>query len=308
MSQNKEELIIKSLSDLLNILGNSNLDQGSSPTYYFRGESIYGRPLIPKLIRNAILLGEHGMPGLVRGSSTIIDIQKRLLNRLKRYAVHLYLQNNRPWQGEQPSVWEWLSVAQHHGLPTLLSDWTINPLVALYFSAWKHHGDTDGVFYVMKLHDKDTRDSKGLTVRVGQHEGISYNRKDDKNKSTILPEIANNALIVVPLVFTRRIEAQSARFIYAGYAGFHDVDEFKIKETVNKKITVNGLPLEFYSKLALDELPNKIERPWKSLTKCRVPKEDKATLLRQLRNAQIHHGTLFSDLDGYADYLRMGGD
>jgi hypothetical protein len=42
--------------------------------------------------------------------------------------------------------WDWLSIAQHHGLATRLMDWTYNPLNAAYFSV-KEKYDVDAVIY-----------------------------------------------------------------------------------------------------------------------------------------------------------------
>jgi hypothetical protein len=51
--------------------------------------------------------------------------------------------------------WEWLSVAQHFGLPTRLLDWTQNPLAALYFAVSKDP-ECDGKLFALRAVLKDS--------------------------------------------------------------------------------------------------------------------------------------------------------
>ena len=77
------------------------------------------------------------------------ELEAHLLRNFKKYATHSAVPTN--------SEWNWLAVAQHHGLPTRLLDWTYSPYVALHFVTDDvEMFDKDGVIWAVnfvKVHE-----------------------------------------------------------------------------------------------------------------------------------------------------------
>jgi len=159
---------------------------GFSKTSLCRGVSNHEYPLLPSLFRHADVesadIREHNLMWVFKTHA------KAHLDNLPENEV------------------EWMAIAQHHGLPTRLLDWSLSPLVACFFAVQSLSSD-DAAIYI-------------------------YDIGKFKKEEEIKPSKLNDIVAFFPSHGTKRVTAQSGMFT------IHPTKNMKLESGLIKKILI----------------------------------------------------------------------
>ena len=260
------EQTVRSLGELLDRVTPSAPDPASGRHRYagvYRGSGCAPWPLLTSLDR----LGGTHPPHTKR------HLELHVLRSFVRYS-RPHLRDN------AANDWELLVLAQHHGVPTRLLDWSWSPLVAAHFATltarpgegcavWRldwhrmhrHYGLNEIALLVADLEQLGTGDGSGAPF----------------TPATLMSDARDRppfACLIEPPALDDRIVAQGATFTVCTDAG-RSFDDFMAAEGLGD-----------------------------ALTRLVIPPDAIARVRDQLDLAGIDERRLFPDFDGVAAYIR----
>jgi hypothetical protein len=196
-------------------------------------------------------------------------LETHLLRNFRKYA-----QRN---DAVGDSVWNWLAVAQHHGLPTRLLDWTYSPYVALHFVTQDtRYYHVDGVIWCVNY--------------------VEANRFLPERLKSILAEEKE-------VVFTAEMLNRAATSLDAfGRLGQEDFVAFFEPPSLDERIVNQFALFSLMSTAAarLDQWLAEHPRLWRRVV---IPAELKWEVRDKLDQANITERVLFPGLDGLSRWL-----
>ena len=177
---------------------------------------------------------------------------------------------------EADSIWDWLALGQHRGLPTRLLDWTYSPLVALHFAtedpAEMHQ---DGAVWCVNFVEAN-RQLPARLRRIMQHEGSDTVTVEMLSPFRSLREF--DALARDPFLVFLEPPAVDRRIL----------NQFALFSLMSSPTAAMDDWLRRYPQLCRKVL---------------VPRELKWEIRDKLDQANVNERVLFPDLDGLSRWL-----
>ena len=185
---------------------------GNDADFLFRGQR-RDLPLLPKLAR-------------IKLRGEINNIENLIIDEFRRASL--------PMAEFQPvDDWDLLALAQHHGLPTRLLDWTYSALAALYFT----------------IKDPPFRNEKAI-LENGVVWLLSPDVKDYRTDTEKFGPLSNKITkIFRPKIISRRISAQGGAFTVHKINTKGRVVTFEKHANFKKKLMKIIVPQKHFSKI-----------------------------------------------------------
>ena len=211
---------------------------------------------------------------LMRLGGDYARLEEHLLRRLKKYAPKLVVDNL--------SDWHWLTIGQHHGLPTRLLDWTRSPLIALHFATDDlSKYDRDGAVWAIHTKDAMALAPKSFERKWEALGKLGFDLTTLPDVVTSLTDFSSLSRTPFPIFFEPPSLDDRVVHQYAMFSAMSDprlcIDDWLASPSVATKVR--------YQKVI-------------------ISRELKGEVRDKLDHANVSERTLFPGLDGICAWLR----
>lgn len=212
-------------------------------------------------------IGRIGSKDTKRRRNTALAVEHRLLNNFQTRSSALV----------QPMDFTSLVVlAQHHGIPTRLLDWSLNPLVALFFAV-RNDKDNEGKVYIADDIEYRAQDKIGYEKYVIGH--------DTQLKDEFMEQNNENKVYIAYQEFIL-----SKKEINIDICQFNPI-------CIDPRMTAQASVLTFHP----DPFTPMTQGVVKEIL---IPAEAKEDIMEILERCGVHEFALFPDLDGLSRWLK----
>lgn len=206
---------------------------------------------------------------LIRLGGSYSDLEPHLIRNFVKYAR---IENSFRY-----TAWNWLAIAQHHGLPTRLLDWTYSPFVAMHFATSNiTKYEADGVIWCVDF------------VRIHEMLPDKFRRKLQEEGSNVFTVEMLSSLALSLEEFDRSSEEHFVLFFEPPSMDDRIVNQFALHSVISSSMAI------------LNDVLTKYPRVYKRVI---IPSALKWEIRDKLDQANINERVMFPGLDGLAEWL-----